>query len=141
MGTPWQPHQVFPAKPMADHVRMIANELNLDQLRELIGNIIEHVEKAEDVAIAFVEQREGSKLLKKLSMRGPKAERPRVCACIPAIIIAQSESMATAVVASVPGPGEVKGKINGHVFKSHTYLTPTFCTHCRKLLKGILKQV
>jgi hypothetical protein len=36
---------------------------------------------------------------------------------------------------------DVKGKINGHTFQSHTYFTPAFCEHCRKLLKGIIRQV
>ena len=44
----------------------------------------------------------------------------------------------TSVVAE--STNDVKGKINGHMFQSHTYFTPTFCEHCTKLLKGIIKQ-
>ena len=35
---------------------------------------------------------------------------------------------------------DVKGKINGHIFQSHNYFTPTFCFYCKKLLKGLIKQ-
>ncbi len=69
---------VFSEMP-ADDLAKAFSLLEADQLRELIGNIIEHVDGAEESSIRFVEQRSTQKLLKQLSVRRADSEDKAVC--------------------------------------------------------------
>ena len=111
------------------------HKLSEIELRELICNIIENVDDASEVAIKFVEDRQLSVRNWQRSMSVNDLERVRIFQIcfqltlkVPCGSVSQSSE-------------DVKGKINGHVFQSHKYMTPTYCAHCRKLLKGIIKQV